>query len=88
MEVLVEIPREKRIRVGVVNQKVPEVEPLDVISGRAQHAVDVFGSERVLLNPDRAFATIADNPVASAEIARGKLKVVIEAAHILRKRHS
>ena len=31
---------------------------------------------------------LADNPVASAEIARGTLKVAVEAARILRKRHS
>jgi 5-methyltetrahydropteroyltriglutamate--homocysteine methyltransferase len=87
MEVLAEIPREKRIGVGVVNQKVPEIEPLDVVLGRAQHAVDVFGPERVLFNPDCGFATFADNPVASAEIARGKLTVAVEAARILRKRN-
>jgi 5-methyltetrahydropteroyltriglutamate--homocysteine methyltransferase len=49
--------------------------------------VEVFGPERVLLNPDCGFATFADNPVASAEIARGKLAVVVEASRILRSRH-
>jgi 5-methyltetrahydropteroyltriglutamate--homocysteine methyltransferase len=88
LEVLAEIPRDKRIGVGVVNQKVAEVESLDVVLARAQHAVDVLGPERVLLNPDCGFATFADNPVASAQIARAKLAVVGEAARILRKRHT
>ena len=87
MEVLPELPREKRIGVGVVNQKIPEVEPLDVVLARAQRAVELFGPERVLLNPDCGFATFADNPVASAEIARGKLAVAVEASRILRARH-
>ena len=79
--------REKRIGVGVLNQKVPEVEALDVVLGRAQRAVDLLGPERVLLNPDCGFATFADNPVASAEIARRKLAVAVEASRILRARH-
>jgi 5-methyltetrahydropteroyltriglutamate--homocysteine methyltransferase len=86
MEVLAEIPREKRIGVGVVNQKVPVVEPLAEVLARAEHAVRLFGAERVLLNPDCGFATFADNPVASAEIARGKLAVAVEASRLLRGR--
>jgi 5-methyltetrahydropteroyltriglutamate--homocysteine methyltransferase len=87
LEVLAEIPGEKRIGVGVVNQKIPEIESLDVVLGRAQHAVDVLGPERVLLNPDCGFATFADNPVASAEIARGKLAVAARASKALRERY-
>ena len=88
MEVLADIPREERVGVGIVNQKVREIEWLDIVLGRAQHAVNVFGPERVLLNPDCGFATFADNPVASAEIARGKLRVAVEAARIIRRRNS
>jgi len=51
------------------------------------HAVDVFGPERLLLDPDCGFATFADNPVASAETARGKLAVTVEAARSRRERH-
>ncbi len=86
IEVLAAIPSEKRIGVGVVNQKVPEVEPLATVLARAERAVEVFGPERVLLNPDCGFATFADNPVASAEIARGKLAVAVEVARVLRGR--
>jgi 5-methyltetrahydropteroyltriglutamate--homocysteine methyltransferase len=86
LEVLADLPREKRIGVGIVNQKVPEVETLDVVLARALRAVEVFGGERVLLNPDCGFATFADNPVASAEIARAKLAVAVEASRTLRGR--
>jgi 5-methyltetrahydropteroyltriglutamate--homocysteine methyltransferase len=67
---------------------VTDIESLDVVLGQAQHAVDVFGPERVLLNPDCGFATFADNPVASAQIARAKLAVVVEVARVLRKRQT
>jgi 5-methyltetrahydropteroyltriglutamate--homocysteine methyltransferase len=88
MEVLAEIPRDRRIGVGVVNQKVPAVEPFEVVLERAERAVRTFGPERVLLNPDCGFATFADNPVASAEIARGKLAVAVEVARVLRGRYT
>ncbi len=84
MEILADLPREKRIGVGVVNQKVPAVEPFQVVLERAERAVRLLGPERVLLNPDCGFATFADNPVASAEIARGKLSVAVEVARALR----
>ena len=87
MQVLAEIPRDKRIGVGVVNQKVPAVETLEEVLARAERAVTLFGPARVLLNPDCGFATFADNPVASAELARGKLAITVEAARVLRQRH-
>jgi len=39
----------------------------------------------VLLTPDCGFATFADNPVASPQIAEAKLRVIVEAAERLRK---
>jgi 5-methyltetrahydropteroyltriglutamate--homocysteine methyltransferase len=86
MEVLADLPREKRIGVGVVNQKVPAIEPFRVVLERAERAVRLLGPDRVLLNPDCGFATFADNPVASAESARGKLSVAVEVARALRGR--
>ena len=87
MEVLAELPRDKRIGVGVVNQKIQAVETIAEVLARAEQAVALFGPARVLLNPDCGFATFADNPVASAELARGKLAVTVEAARVLRERH-
>ena len=78
-EVLREIPSDKRIGVGVVNQKLDSVEPCDQILRRIRRAADLFGQERVLLTPDCGFATFADNPVASASIAEAKLRAVVEA---------
>jgi 5-methyltetrahydropteroyltriglutamate--homocysteine methyltransferase len=85
LEVLAELPADKRIGVGVVNQKSPRVETADEVFARAERAVKLFGKERVLLNPDCGFATFADNPIASAEVATGKLKAIAEAARRLRE---
>jgi len=80
IEVLKGLPDDRRIGVGVVNQKLPRIESVDEILAKAKKAVDLFGRERVLLNPDCGFATFADNPVASAAAAEGKLRAIADAA--------
>ncbi len=64
----------------------PRVESSEEVISRASKAVQLFGSDRVLLAPDCGFATFADNPIASAAIAAGKLKSIAQAAEILRKK--
>ena len=78
-EVLRAIPADKRIGVGVVNQKLDAVESVEDIRRRISRAVDLFGRERVLLTPDCGFATFADNPVASAATAEAKLRAIVKA---------
>ncbi|HND56315.1 MAG TPA: cobalamin-independent methionine synthase II family protein, partial [Pirellulaceae bacterium] len=79
LEVLRALPRDRRIGVGVVNQKLDQVESVDAIARRIEHAIRLFGAERVLLNPDCGFATFADNPLSSAEIAERKLAAMVAA---------
>ena len=87
IEVLSSLPDNVRIGVGVVNQKLDAVESVDQIVRHAEAAIRVLGPHRVLLNPDCGFATFADNPIASAEIATAKLAAISQAAAILRDRH-
>jgi 5-methyltetrahydropteroyltriglutamate--homocysteine methyltransferase len=54
---------------------------------RAEAAVGLFGPARVLLNPDCEYATFADNPLASADVAEAKLAAIVWAARVLRRRH-
>jgi len=75
---------DRRIGVGVVNQKLDHAESVDEIVARARRAIDIFGAERVLLTPDCGFATFADSPVASAAIAETKLAAIKQAAERLR----
>ena len=77
-QVLRDIPDDKRIGVGVVNQKLEEVETVEEIQHRIARSVDLFGQERVLLTPDCGFATFADNPVSSAAVAEAKLKAMVQ----------
>jgi len=87
MKVLRSLPEDRRIGVGVVNQKHVRVETDEEIVAKAAHAIDLFGPDRVLLTPDCGFATFADNPLASARVAEEKLAAVARAARHLRERH-
>jgi 5-methyltetrahydropteroyltriglutamate--homocysteine methyltransferase len=84
LEALRDLPAEARVGVGVVNQKLDRVESIEEITARAESAIHLFGPERVLLNPDCGFATFADNPLASAEVAEQKLGAIVAAARALR----
>ncbi|MBL8857283.1 MAG: cobalamin-independent methionine synthase II family protein [Planctomycetes bacterium] len=86
LEVLRKLPDELRVGVGVVNQKDTRIESVDEVLARARRAIGVFGRERVLLVPDCGFATFADNPVASAQVAEAKLSAIAQAARKLRER--
>ena len=74
------LPASKRIGVGMVDQKDARVESAAEVRVRLDRAIDLFGVDRVLLHPDCGFATFADNPIASAEVARRKLAVLAEVA--------
>ena len=77
MEILRDLPEDRRIGVGVVNQKLDRVESIEEVRSKVAHAVQLFGRERVLLNPDCGFATFAENPLASSEVAEKKLATII-----------
>ncbi len=81
-EVLRDIPDDKRIGVGVVNQKLDTVETVEEIGARIRRATDLFGHDRILLTPDCGFATFADNPVASTAVAEAKLRAIVQARDI------
>jgi 5-methyltetrahydropteroyltriglutamate--homocysteine methyltransferase len=87
IDVLRSLPDDRRVGVGVVNQKHARIESVDEIVARAETAIRIFGLERVLLHPDCGFATFADNPVASAVIAEQKLAAIAAAARALRDKY-
>jgi len=84
IEALIELPADRRIGVGLVNPKTDIVESLDEIVAKAKRAVDLFGADRIFLNPDCGFATFADNPVCTSRLAESKLAVLVQAAEILK----
>ncbi len=83
VDVLKAVPDDKRVGVGVVNQKLDSVELLEGIQRRILEAINLFGEARVLLTPDCGFATFADNPVASAHVAEAKLKAIVDARDLI-----
>lgn len=87
MDVLRALPDDRRVGVGVVNQKHARIESVEEIVGRARQAIDLFGTQRVLLTPDCGFATFADNALASAQVAEQKLEAIARAAQRLREAH-
>lgn len=87
MGLLSTIPEDRRVGVGLVNPKDQRIHRLETVLARAEHAISLFGAERVLLNPDCGFATFADNPIVTAEVAEADLKVLVKARDILRERH-
>jgi len=87
MEVLKALPDDVRIGIGACNQKHAHVESVEHVVHHAEHAIQLFGAERLLLTPDCGFATFADNPLTSAAIAEAKLATLAGAARILRERH-
>ena len=87
IEVLKDLPGDMRIGVGVVDQKSTHVETTDEIITRSERAIALFGAHRVLLNPDCGFATFADSPISSFEVARAKLASLVQASRALRERH-
>jgi 5-methyltetrahydropteroyltriglutamate--homocysteine methyltransferase len=87
LSVLRGLPDDRRVGVGVVNQKSARVETAEEIVAKAEEAIALFGAPRVLLNPDCGFATFADNPIAPATLATQKLAAIVGAARVLRRRH-
>ena len=88
MEILKTLPDDIRIGVGACNQKHAHVESVDSIVSHVEHAIRLFGAERVLLTPDCGFATFADNPLNSENVAEAKLAALAQAARRLRERHN
>jgi 5-methyltetrahydropteroyltriglutamate--homocysteine methyltransferase len=87
IESLRTLPSDRRIGIGVVNQKLETVESVEDILAKAEAAIALFGADRVLLTPDCGFATFADNPLASSRIAEAKLRSIALAAERLRDKY-
>ncbi len=83
VDVLKAVPDDKRVGVGVVNQKLDSVELVEDIQRRISEVINLFGEARVLLTPDCGFATFSDNPVASANVAEAKLKAIVDARDLI-----
>src|SRR5262249_40402643 len=85
MEILRDLPEDRRIAVGVVNQKLDRVETTEEVRSKVEKAVQLYGRDRVLLNPDCGFATFAENPLASSDVAEKKLAMIVRVSSEFRR---
>ncbi len=87
LSLLSQLRPELRVGLGSVNPKTERVETVESIVAKAEVAASYLapgGKKRLLLNPDCGFATFADNPVNSSEIAKAKLQALVHAARKLK----
>ncbi len=85
LKVLRDLPKETKLGLGLVNPKTMEIESESTIMKRVEEAMNLFGADRIAaLHPDCGFATFADNPVSSLEVARAKLEVLAGVARRFR----
>jgi 5-methyltetrahydropteroyltriglutamate--homocysteine methyltransferase len=84
LESLAQLPPHAQVGLGSVNPRTSEIEAPAEIAARARTVADRLGAERLFLNPDCGFATFAERPVNSAEVAEMKLGALAAAARLLR----
>jgi 5-methyltetrahydropteroyltriglutamate--homocysteine methyltransferase len=70
----------KRVVLGLVSTKVPELEPKDALKRRIEAAAKVVPLDKLCLSPQCGFAsTYRGNPI-SQDVQRRKLERVVEVA--------
>jgi 5-methyltetrahydropteroyltriglutamate--homocysteine methyltransferase len=74
----------KELGLGVVNPRTASVESPESIEHAARRAIELYGPDRVFLNPDCGFGTFSARPVNTADTAAAKLAAVAQAASRLR----
>jgi 5-methyltetrahydropteroyltriglutamate--homocysteine methyltransferase len=84
-EPLRRLPPAAQIGFGAVNPRTPEVESAAEIVARVRPVAEALGAQRIFLNPDCGFATFADRPVGTPEVAFAKLCALSKAAVELRR---
>ena len=76
----------KSIGLGVVNPRVPEVEPAQAIVDRVTAVLrQQVPAANVFLNPDCGFATFTTRAMNSVDVATRKIAAMAEAAGVLRR---
>ncbi|HVJ16767.1 MAG TPA: vitamin-B12 independent methionine synthase, partial [Polyangiaceae bacterium] len=74
----------KELGLGVVNPRVPEIESVDAIRRSIEEALELYGPDRVFINPDCGFASFSNRPVSAPDMALRKLRATVEAAQSFR----
>jgi 5-methyltetrahydropteroyltriglutamate--homocysteine methyltransferase len=84
-EALQLLPDNSLIGLGAVNPRTNILEPVAEVVARVRETQEFISPGRIFLNPDCGFGTFAERPVADAQTAFEKLRVLEQAAVLLRK---
>lgn len=82
---LAQLPARAQVGLGAVNPRTTAIESPAEIAARSRAVAHLLGADRLFLNPDCGFATFAERPVNSAEVAERKLAALAAAARELRE---
>lgn len=72
---------------GCINPRNDIVESVEEIVAKAETALKFLPPERVWLNPDCGFATFAKRPLNPYPVIEAKIRAMVEASHLLRKKY-
>jgi len=81
---LQQLPDRCSVGFGAVNPRTEPTENADDVAARVRGLAELLGPDRIWLNPDCGFGTFAERPVATAEVAQQKLRILADAAKLLR----
>lgn len=85
VEVFKEYRNAKELGLGVVNPRTDEIEKPEDIVNNVKQVLRYFDPSLITLNPDCGFGTFAERCVNTPEVAYKKLKVINQAAEMLRR---
>ena len=86
LDSLSQFPENARLGLGCIDHTDSNIETVDLVVDRVEAAMANVPAERITLHPDCGFSPSVQNPMDLDE-AYLKLKVMCEAAEVLRQKH-
>lgn len=87
IEVIGKTLNHKELGLGVINPRTDEIESVEFIVGKVEKALEFYSPEKIFLNTDCGFGCFAERCVNEEKNAFEKIKRMVEAAEILRKKY-
>ena len=78
----------KNLVLGVINPRTDEIESVEFIVGKVEKALEYYSPDKVFLNTDCGFGCFAERCVNDEKNAFEKIKRMVEAAEILRRKYA
>jgi 5-methyltetrahydropteroyltriglutamate--homocysteine methyltransferase len=75
----------KELGLGAVNPRTEDIESVQQLVERGKEAASLLSSKKIFLNPDCGFGTFAQRPMNTVDRAKEKLRIMVQAAEILRQ---